>query len=98
MVLDAGTARSLLEALAAATAATDARRPSEPLTPRENDVLLRLSEGKGYGQIAAELVIELETVRTHARRIRRKLGVASSRELHGCPVPGREGDAAQITP
>lgn len=70
-------------------------------------MLLCLSEGKNYGQIAAELVIELETVRTHARRVRRKLGVATSRELHGCSVPVRfdDGDvpmpgscALEITP
>ncbi len=67
-------------------------------------MLLHLSEGKNYGQIAAELVIELETVRTHARRVRRKLGVATSRELHGW-IPSSEGgaqlpaaDALQITP
>jgi DNA-binding NarL/FixJ family response regulator len=97
----------LLEALAAALGATRQDARSEPLTPRENEVLLCLSEGKNYGQIAAELVIELETVRTHARRVRRKLGVATSRELHGCSVPVRfdDGDvpmpgscALEITP
>lgn len=97
-MLDAATARSLLEALAAATAGAEAGRRSDPLTPREHEVLLRLSEGKGYGQIAAELVIELETVRTHARRIRRKLGVATSRELYGCVVRARAGGETRITP
>ena len=97
LALDGATARSLLEALAAAIAAAEAGRRSEPLTPRENEVLLRLSDGKSYGQIAAELVIELETVRTHARRVRRKLGVATSRELHGCVSPPAGGEA-RITP
>ncbi len=53
------------------------------LTPREAEVLAALSAAKGYGQIAAELHIDLETVRTHARHVRRKLGVRSSRELVG---------------
>jgi DNA-binding CsgD family transcriptional regulator len=95
LALDTATARSLLEALAAAIAAADAGPRSSPLTPRENEVLLCLSDGMSYGQIAAELVIELETVRTHARRVRRKLGVATSRDLHGCVAePGREAGAA----
>ena len=106
VALDRATARSLVEALAGALAAAPTDACAEPLTPRENEVLARLSEGKNYGQIAAELVIELETVRTHARRVRRKLGVATSRELHGCPVPLPSGGGAglpasrrrQITP
>lgn len=106
VAIDRATARSLLEALAAALTPTRADRWNEPLTPRETEVLLRLSQGKNYGQIAAELVIELETVRTHARRVRRKLGVATSRELHGCSVPTpSDGDAplpalhvSEITP
>jgi DNA-binding CsgD family transcriptional regulator len=99
VVLDGATARSLLEVLAAAVAAAEAGRRDEPLTPRENEVLLCLSAGKNYGQIAAELVIELETVRTHARRVRRKLGVATSRDLHGrVAPPGEPGPARNANP
>jgi DNA-binding NarL/FixJ family response regulator len=51
------------------------------LTPRETDVLAQLQRRRSNSQIAAELHISIETVRTHARHIYRKLGVASRREL-----------------
>ncbi len=67
---------------------TDTRATVGPdlLTPREADVLELLQDGRTNAQIAHELSIGLETVRTHARNIYRKLGVASRRELAG-PVP-----------
>lgn len=57
--------------------------PSGPelLTPREAVVLERLQHGRSNGEIAAELQIGVETVRTHARNIYRKLGVRSRRDL-----------------
>ncbi|HWI09255.1 MAG TPA: helix-turn-helix transcriptional regulator, partial [Solirubrobacteraceae bacterium] len=51
------------------------------LTPREADVLELLQEGLTNAQIAHTLSIGVETVRTHARNIYRKLGVASRRDL-----------------
>jgi DNA-binding NarL/FixJ family response regulator len=54
---------------------------SDLLTPREADVLALLQEGATNAQIAHSLSIGIETVRTHARNIYRKLGVASRREL-----------------
>ena len=60
-------------------------RPEVPgpdlLTPREADVLERLQDGRTNAQIANELSIGVETVRTHARNIYRKLGISSRREL-----------------
>jgi two-component system response regulator DesR len=53
----------------------------EPLTPREGDVFEYLQSGSSNAEIAAALQISVETVRTHARRIYRKLGVNSRREL-----------------
>lgn len=53
----------------------------ELLTPREAVVLERLQHGRSNGEIAAELQIGMETVRTHARNIYRKLGVRSRRDL-----------------
>lgn len=47
------------------------------LTPREIDVLLLLRQGRSNAQIAHALQIGVETVRTHARAIYRKLGVSS---------------------
>lgn len=51
------------------------------LTGREADVLAGLQQRRSNAQIAAELHISVETVRTHARHIYRKLGVSSRREL-----------------
>ena len=51
------------------------------LTPREAEVLELLQDGSTNGQIAQRLSIGIETVRTHARNIYRKLGIASRREL-----------------
>jgi DNA-binding NarL/FixJ family response regulator len=53
----------------------------ELLTPREADVLELLQAGRSNAEIAATLHVSVETVRTHARRIYRKLGVSTRREL-----------------
>ncbi|MDQ3849382.1 MAG: response regulator transcription factor [Actinomycetota bacterium] len=55
----------------------------EVLTPREADVLAHLQRGESNGEIAAALCVSVETVRTHARSVFRKLGVRSRRELGG---------------
>jgi len=52
------------------------------LTVREADVLELLQGGRSNAEIAQTLHVSVETVRTHARRIYRKLGVTSRRELH----------------
>jgi DNA-binding NarL/FixJ family response regulator len=54
---------------------------SSLLTPREAEVLPLLQQGRSNAQIALALQVGVETVRTHARNIYRKLGVASRREL-----------------
>jgi DNA-binding NarL/FixJ family response regulator len=54
---------------------------SDLLTPREAEVLEQLQDGATNAQIAHHLSIGIETVRTHARNIYRKLGIASRREL-----------------
>ena len=63
-----------------------ARRPGRApgpdlLTPREAEVLELLQEGRRTPQIAHGLSIGVETVRTHARNIYRKLGISSRRDL-----------------
>lgn len=60
-------------------------QPSGPevLTPREAEVLEHLRAGASNAQIARELHVGVETVRTHARAIFRKLGVRNRRELRG---------------
>jgi DNA-binding NarL/FixJ family response regulator len=61
---------------------------SDLLTPREADVLELLQEGATNAQIAQALSIGIETVRTHARNIYRKLGIASRRDLARLGRPG----------
>jgi DNA-binding NarL/FixJ family response regulator len=56
------------------------------LTPREADVLELLQQGAPNAEIAAELHVGVETVRTHARNIYRKLGVTSRRDLAAAPL------------
>jgi DNA-binding NarL/FixJ family response regulator len=51
------------------------------LTARESEVLELLQDGRTNSEIAEALEIGIETVRTHARSIYRKLGVPSRREL-----------------
>ncbi len=53
----------------------------ELLTPREAEVLELLQAGRSNAEIAHLLHVGVETVRTHARRIYRKLGVRTRREL-----------------
>jgi DNA-binding NarL/FixJ family response regulator len=55
----------------------------EPLTSREGEVLALLQEGRSNAEIALALQVGVETVRTHARNIYRKLGVRTRRELTG---------------
>jgi ATP/maltotriose-dependent transcriptional regulator MalT len=52
-----------------------------PLTTREADVLDLLQGVSSNAEIADALHVGVETVRTHARNIYRKLGVSSRREL-----------------
>ena len=51
------------------------------LTARETEVLELLQQGMTNAQIALTLSIGVETVRTHARNIYRKLGISTRREL-----------------
>jgi DNA-binding NarL/FixJ family response regulator len=55
--------------------------PRGVLTQREGEVLVLLREDRSNAQIALELQIGVETVRSHARSVYRKLGVPSRRAL-----------------
>lgn len=56
------------------------RNPDSPLTRRETQILELMTTGKDRGQIAKELFIEIETVRTHTKNIYSKLNVNSKAE------------------
>jgi DNA-binding NarL/FixJ family response regulator len=68
---------------------------SDLLTPREADVLELLQDGATNAQIAHQLSIGVETVRTHARNIYRKLGISSRRDLARLARP--ENVAIEVT-
>src|SRR4051795_5809735 len=51
------------------------------LTGREAEVLQLLQDGMSNAEIAHALSIGIETVRTHARNIYRKLGISTRRDL-----------------
>lgn len=51
-----------------------ARPDPTELSGREMDVLMGMTEGMSNSEIAAELVLAEDTVKTHARRLFRKLG------------------------
>jgi two-component system secretion response regulator SsrB len=54
---------------------------SPRITPRKRQVLALLLEGLRQGQIARELSVGVETVRTHRREIYQFFGVHSRAEL-----------------
>lgn len=53
----------------------------EPLTSREQTVLLQLAQGKSNKEVAIELDISVRTVETHRKNIKRKLGISSTAGL-----------------
>lgn len=56
----------------------------QSLTPRERVVLSLLARGGANAQIARELVVSEETVKTHLKHVYRKLGVANRAEAVAC--------------
>lgn len=54
---------------------------TEPLTNREQTILLQLAQGKSNKEVALALDISVRTVETHRKNIKRKLGIASTAGL-----------------
>jgi DNA-binding NarL/FixJ family response regulator len=61
--------------LAAAYGPAEARLPGVRLTDREGEVLRLMADGLSNAEIAADLVLGLETVKTHVGNVLTKLGV-----------------------
>ncbi|MDK3016312.1 response regulator transcription factor [Pseudodonghicola flavimaris] len=53
----------------------------EPLTGREQTILLQLAQGKSNKEVAQALEISVRTVETHRKNIKRKLGISSTAGL-----------------
>ena len=53
----------------------------EPLTSREQTILLELAQGRSNREVAETLEISVRTVETHRKNIKRKLGISSTAGL-----------------
>jgi LuxR family maltose regulon positive regulatory protein len=79
-------AHSLLGAMPQGRAGKSSARPVEPgllvepLSAQEQRVLRLLAAGLSNGEIAQELVVSINTVKTHVKAVYRKLRVYSRRE------------------
>jgi len=71
----------LLAAFADASRTRQPAQPVEPLTSREEEVLLTVARGRTNAEIAAELYISLSTVKTHLTSLMGKLGVRNRVEI-----------------
>lgn len=58
-----------------------AAQPIEPLTEREEEVLVTVARGRTNAEIATELSISLSTVKTHLASLMHKLGARNRVEL-----------------
>jgi DNA-binding NarL/FixJ family response regulator len=76
-LLSPSVTRTVVDFLAGSVAGRVVRRPDrlDPLTAREREVLELMARGLTNGEIAAALVVEESTVKTHVKRILAKLGL-----------------------
>ncbi len=71
----------LLTTLASVELASPPSQPIEPLTDREEEVLLTVARGRTNAEIAEELHITLSTVKTHVAALMNKLGARNRVEV-----------------
>jgi len=71
----------LLSTLANATNRHTVMQPIEPLTEREEEVLLTVARGRTNAEIASELHISLSTTKTHIASLMSKLGARNRVEI-----------------
>lgn len=79
--LSPGIARTVIDACAGRGAAKRGEAGTSPLSPREEEVLQLLAEGRTSKEMALELNISVRTVDTHRKHIMEKLSVQSVAEL-----------------
>ena len=80
LIAPAVTVRLLASFAGAQTAAAPAQ-PVEPLTAREEEVLLAVARGRTNAEISDELHIGVTTVKTHVASLMTKLGVRNRVEV-----------------
>jgi DNA-binding NarL/FixJ family response regulator len=80
-------------------------KPEDSLTPREQEVLDLLIKGMFYKEIAGQLSISLDTVRSHVRKIYGKLQIHSAhrdhseiRQTHGVNTPEYRYQCYEVKP
>ena len=73
--------RRLLTTLASVERASPPTQPIEPLTEREEEVLLTVARGRTNAEIAEELHITLSTVKTHVAALMNKIGARNRVEV-----------------
>lgn len=73
--------RRLLTTLAGLERGSAPTQPIEPLTEREEEVLLTVARGRTNAEIADELHITLSTVKTHVGALMNKLGARNRVEV-----------------
>jgi DNA-binding NarL/FixJ family response regulator len=71
----------LLEAFSDAPSQVPPAQPTESLTAREEDVLIRVARGRTNAEIADELYISLSTTKTHLASLMEKLSARNRVEL-----------------
>jgi len=73
--------RRLLTAFSDTRVARPAAQPIEPLTGREEEVVITVARGRTNSEIADELHISLSTVKTHLASVMTKLGARNRVEI-----------------
>lgn len=95
MLLGPAVSRRLVADFAAGTRRTNPTPPYvDTLSPREREVLDELARGRSNAEIAADLHIAAETVKSHVAEVLRKLGLRDRIQAvvfayeHGLVHPG----------
>lgn len=71
----------LLQTFAASAPAPPVPQPADPLTEREEQVLVKVARGLSNSEIAGDLFITLSTVKTHVSTLMTKLGARNRVEI-----------------
>jgi DNA-binding NarL/FixJ family response regulator len=79
-LIDPGVTARVLASLAA-TNIGEPTQPIEPLTPREESVLLEVARGRTNAEIAADLYISMSTVKFHLASLMTKIDARNRVEL-----------------